>query len=157
MTRKDFELIARALMSARDTHPDASFVPLKASADVSAFAAYVAALSAAAGTITLAQLKSAVHALGLVVTHSDGELRVNFRGGKEATAYYTSDRADALGTAYHMHARLSAKRSEAFDVYLHGKCIDTVFATGYDCEEMRRSLINHDAYDAAITVRKAKG
>ena len=44
----------------------------------------------------------------------------------------------------------------AWNVYLDGKLIDTVFATGYDAEEMRRSLINHDGYDARIVVRKAR-
>ena len=43
---------------------------------------------------------------------------------------------------------------QAWNVYLNGKLIDTVFATGYDAEEMRRSLINHDGYDAGITVRR---
>lgn len=40
----------------------------------------------------------------------------------------------------------------AFDVLIGRKVIDTVFATGYDAEEMRRSLINHDGYDARIKV-----
>lgn len=46
------------------------------------------------------------------------------------------------------------KPQDAFDVYLNGRLIDTVFANGYDAEEMRRSLINHDGYDSRITVRK---
>lgn len=33
------------------------------------------------------------------------EYRVNFRGGSEATAYYTNDADDALGTARAMHKR----------------------------------------------------
>lgn len=45
---------------------------------------------------------------------------------------------------------------QAWDVYLNGKLIDTVFATGYDAEEMRRSLINHDGYDPAITVHRSR-
>ena len=44
-------------------------------------------------------------------------------------------------------------KQQAFDVYLGSRCIDTVFAQGYDAEEMRRSLINHDRYDSRITVR----
>ena len=43
---------------------------------------------------------------------------------------------------------------QAFDVYLRGKLIDTVFATGYDSEEMRKSLINHDGYDHDIKVTR---
>jgi len=42
---------------------------------------------------------------------------------------------------------------QAWNVYLAGRLIDTVFATGYTADEMRRSLINHDGYDARITVR----
>jgi hypothetical protein len=40
-----------------------------------------------------------------------------------------------------------------WNVYLAGKWIDKVFATGYDAEEMRRSLIEHDGYDPRITVQ----
>lgn len=40
----------------------------------------------------------------------------------------------------------------AYNVYLHGRLIDTVFANYRDSEEMRKSLINHDGYDPAILV-----
>jgi hypothetical protein len=44
----------------------------------------------------------------------------------------------------------------AFDVFRfsgrHTRQIDTVFATGYTADEMRRSLINHDGYPADISV-----
>ena len=50
---------------------------------------------------------------------------------------------------------LGFKKQEAFDVYLRGRKIDTVFATNYTVEEMRVSLINHDGYDSGIVVRKA--
>lgn len=46
-------------------------------------------------------------------------------------------------------------KHEAFDVYLRGKWIDRVFATGYTVDEMKRSLVGHDGYDPDITVRKA--
>jgi hypothetical protein len=44
-----------------------------------------------------------------------------------------------------------------WDVYLDGKLIDTVWFTS-DCnaEYVLRSLIEHDGYDPAITVQKAK-
>jgi hypothetical protein len=45
---------------------------------------------------------------------------------------------------------------QAWDVYLNGRLIDTVFANGYDAEEMRRSLIDHDGYDYRIEVCKPK-
>lgn len=48
----------------------------------------------------------------------------------------------------------------AFDVYLNGKLIDTVFytesqvAAGHvTTDEVKRSLVNHDGYDPGITVR----
>jgi hypothetical protein len=47
----------------------------------------------------------------------------------------------------------------AFDVYLRGKLIDTVFySTGavVDADEVKRSLVNHDGYDPAITVRERR-
>ena len=44
----------------------------------------------------------------------------------------------------------------AYDVYLNGKHIDTVFYTGYDGpEEVKKSLIDHDGYDPRIVVKKA--
>lgn len=46
---------------------------------------------------------------------------------------------------------------QAWNVYLNGRCIDTVFANGYETDEMRRSLINHDGYDPRIVVCKARG
>lgn len=43
----------------------------------------------------------------------------------------------------------------AWNVYLNGRKIDTMFYSGkVDAEEVRRSLINHDGYDARIVVRK---
>jgi hypothetical protein len=38
----------------------------------------------------------------MVVTLKDGEYRVNFKGGSEATAYYTNDSMDALQTGVAM-------------------------------------------------------
>lgn len=46
--------------------------------------------------------------------------------------------------------------SIAYDVFLNGKKIDTVFDTEKDAAEVKRSLINHDGYDSGITVKKAK-
>lgn len=45
----------------------------------------------------------------------------------------------------------------AWNVYLNGKLIDTVFSTpGCDAKEMRTSLIDHDGFSQAITIRKRK-
>jgi hypothetical protein len=49
------------------------------------------------------------------------------------------------------------KSHQAFNVYLRGKLIDTVFYppnASVDCEEVRRSLVNHDGYHPAIVVRR---
>lgn len=44
--------------------------------------------------------------------------------------------------------------SKAWNVYLGGRLINTVYFTpDCDAEYVRRSLINHDGYDARITVR----
>jgi len=48
---------------------------------------------------------------------------------------------------------------QAFNVYLNGKLIDTVFYSpnvSVDCDEVKRSLINHDGYNSAIQVRRVR-
>ena len=47
----------------------------------------------------------------------------------------------------------------AFNVYLRGKLIDTVFYSDKATEtvdDVYRSLVNHDGYDSRITVVKAR-
>lgn len=45
----------------------------------------------------------------------------------------------------------------AWDVYLNGRLIDTVFYdSNCDKEYVRTSLINHDGYDSNIIVRKSR-
>jgi hypothetical protein len=49
---------------------------------------------------------------------------------------------------------------KAFDVYLKSKVIDTVFYKDTDTitrDEVKASLVNHDGYDPAITVRLRRG
>lgn len=43
---------------------------------------------------------------GMTLTKKEGEYRVNFPGGKEATAYYTDDLSDAFATGVDMALRL---------------------------------------------------
>ena len=43
----------------------------------------------------------------------------------------------------------------AWDVFLNGKNIDTVWSTEQDAEEMKKSLVNHDNYDPRIVVKMA--
>ena len=49
--------------------------------------------------MTSKEVEQAIRALGLAVTRDDGKWRINYRGGKEATPYYTTDDDDALGMA----------------------------------------------------------
>jgi hypothetical protein len=49
--------------------------------------------------MTSKEVEQAIRALGLAVTRVDSKWRINYRGGKEATAYYTADDDDALGMA----------------------------------------------------------
>lgn len=48
--------------------------------------------------------------------------------------------------------------SAPFNVYLHGKKIDTVFydPRTFSADEIRQSLVNHDGYDSDIEVRKGR-
>lgn len=49
--------------------------------------------------------------LNMTCRKVDGEYRVNYCHGEEATAYYTCDRADAWHTAVDMHARRLARNT----------------------------------------------
>lgn len=63
--------------------------------------------------MTNGELRKALAAVGVTVRVDEaGDYRVNFRGGREATAYYTSDRDDALLTGLDMAAR-GAERAVA--------------------------------------------
>ncbi len=42
--------------------------------------------------------------------------------------------------------------THAYNVWLNGRLIDTVWFTGYTIDEARRSLIDHDGYDPRIEV-----
>ena len=47
----------------------------------------------------------------------------------------------------------------AFDVYLSGKHIDTIFysqSANETPESVKRSLVDHDGYDPRIVVKEAK-
>jgi hypothetical protein len=50
--------------------------------------------------LSFKEVKAQIAAIGgLSVSKREGEFRVNFKGGSEATAYYTNDPQDAIGTA----------------------------------------------------------
>lgn len=53
--------------------------------------------------MTIKEAKAALRPLGVVLTKTEwDEYRVNFRNGREATAYYTNDLEDAVGTGVAM-------------------------------------------------------
>jgi len=54
--------------------------------------------------LTLRSVRQSLRAVGMAITHSAelGEYRVNYRGGNEATAYYTGDLTDARDTGLAM-------------------------------------------------------
>lgn len=54
---------------------------------------------------TLASARAELRAARMTLTKRDGEYRVNFTNGDEATAYYTSDIDDAVETGFQMNAR----------------------------------------------------
>ena len=47
---------------------------------------------------------------------------------------------------------LHTQTMNAFEIFLDGEHIDTVFSTETDAEVMRQQLINHDGFDPRITV-----
>lgn len=55
--------------------------------------------------LTLAGAKAELRQHGMALSKRDGEYRVNFRGGREATAYYASDLEDAVATGIDMAKR----------------------------------------------------
>jgi len=63
-------------------------------------------------TLTLEQAKNELKDHDIIITKKDDEYRVNFRGGKEDTAYYTSDLGDAVGTGKQMSKKKMKKASD---------------------------------------------
>jgi hypothetical protein len=65
-------------------------------------------------TASVARTARAIRALGLTARHLDGEWRVALPGkNQEASAYYTSDNADAYHTAHHMAAEARRNAGDA--------------------------------------------
>jgi len=48
--------------------------------------------------MTMKAAKAGLAVMGMTIRKRESEYRVNFKGGAEATAYYTDDLGDALGT-----------------------------------------------------------
>mgnify|MGYP003137853219 CR=1 FL=1 len=47
--------------------------------------------------------------------------------------------------------------AKAYDVFLNGKEIDTVFYTDSTVDDVKRSLVDRDGYNPGIVVKKATG
>ncbi len=55
------------------------------------------------GKMTVKEAIEKLRAVDVIIKRTDhNEFKVNFRGGKEATAYYTNDLDDAVGTGLSM-------------------------------------------------------
>jgi hypothetical protein len=79
--------------------------------------------------ITIKQVQKILQPYNIVMTVRDGEYRVNFKGGKEATAYFTNDLKDALNTGIAMAkskgVKVSAKETITAEmVHVVGRSID---------------------------------
>jgi hypothetical protein len=83
---------------------------------------------------------------------------------EEARQYvggYGSNRNDPrVRIVMHKPRKSSERRTNphhAYDVFLNGKKIDTVFYSHAEpVDDVKRSLVNHDGYDYNIVVRKAR-
>jgi hypothetical protein len=58
--------------------------------------------TASVQSIAEAKRLMSLHCPDIAISSHEGEYRVNFRNGREATAYYTTDLTDAVGTAIQM-------------------------------------------------------
>ncbi len=67
--------------------------------------------------MTQHEMIKSVRDLGMTCSVRDGEIRVNFKDGKEETAYYTNDREDAVTTAQMMIRR---ETEAGYDRYANG-------------------------------------
>jgi hypothetical protein len=54
------------------------------------------------GSLTVKEAIKTLSGHGLVIKSNYGEFRVNFKGGREETAYYTNDLMDAVHTGLSM-------------------------------------------------------
>lgn len=68
--------------------------------------------------MTIKETLHHIRSLGAVARYSSEfqEYRVNVPNGTEATAYYTSDGADAIGTARHMLGSAASEQPQELDI-----------------------------------------
>jgi hypothetical protein len=68
--------------------------------------------------LTIQQVKNELSQLGVALKKNENEYRVNFKGGKEETAYYTDDLNDALETGKEMSKEIK-KTSSTLKSLIH--------------------------------------
>jgi hypothetical protein len=80
--------------------------------------------------MTIRDAKLELAKLGMVLSKTEyGEFRVNFKGGSEATAYYTNDLEDAIGTGRLMgqQRQVQGSRSESkMDRFAASQTLDRI-------------------------------
>lgn len=86
-----------------------AYGPEKRGRGIASLKAAMSGTKPAKDAATLEQARAQLAPLGVVLTKSDGEYRVNFKGGAEATAYYTDDLNDAVGTGKAMAKHKASK------------------------------------------------
>jgi hypothetical protein len=59
--------------------------------------------------MTTKNVLAAIRAEGMTAAYDNREYRVNYRAGKEVTAYYTNDPQDAIDTAKYMRKEREKK------------------------------------------------
>jgi hypothetical protein len=68
------------------------------------------------------------------------------------------DASIALSKFFAAKTKLLLHEQEAYDVFLNGKLIDTIFQNSSNdtVADVKKSLVDHDGYDSGIVVKKAK-
>ena len=84
------------------------------------------------------EARAEARTLGCSLRRKDGEYRVNFLHGDEATAYYTDDLEDALGTARLMHTDACIKKGEVHD----SETLGTGYVAGCYCSHCSDARLN---------------
>ncbi len=70
--------------------------------------------------------------------------------------YETDEKGKPFFMAMPTHEASKIATMNAWDVFLNGKKIDTVFDMETDPAEVKKSLVNHDGYDPEIVVKRGK-
>src|SRR5215470_3861176 len=99
--------------------------------------------------MTLQEAKSIARHLGLTLRKMrSGDYRVNFRDGKETTAYYTPSLEDAIRTAVEMARKRrgygpdSAKSISAAAIVRSPRCADRYDGRPHRCRRLRTTRVS---------------